>query len=469
MKRITSLLTLAFLFSFSATSFAQDNSKYGETEEQQRECMEDLSVYKSFKKQKNYDDAYPAWQEACAVCPPKVTEGLYIDGALFMKAELKKEADEARKAVLFDSLMANYDKRMELYPTTSKRPNNKAYVMGFKADDYNRYVGEDVADAKRIAFEMFKESLDGMKENAASATFSGYYISLFYTWKAAEGEEQEMYNAMLYEDYLMLQDYIDTKIKSEKAGLAGESEGDDDEGAEPLTNKTIDRLEKALNNIDKVFVTIADCESMVPVLQKKVEKNPEDFEVKKKALRLMNKKACDDSPFYLEMARAVDAQEPSASSKYSIGLMLAKEGKYSESLKYLEEAAEMCTDCSDQEIYLLKAGQVASVLKQSGKARSYASKVLKINPKSGEAYLLHGDAISGMSVSDEFGGRSVYWLATDYYNRAKNVDSSLADRANKKIGNAKKQYPTVEDVFTAGLKKGASYTVFGESTTIRTR
>ncbi|MDG1262399.1 MAG: hypothetical protein P8O05_11610, partial [Flavobacteriales bacterium] len=99
----------------------------------------------------------------------------------------------------------------------------------------------------------------------------------------------------------------------------------------------------------------------------------------------------------------------------------------------------------------------------------YASKVLKINPKSGEAYLLHGDAISGMSVSDEFGGRSVYWLATDYYNRAKNVDSSLADRANKKIGNAKKQYPTVEDVFTAGLKKGASYTVFGESTTIRTR
>lgn len=463
MKRITSLLTLAFLFSFSATSFAQDNSKYGETEEQQRECMEDLSVYKSFKKQKNYDDAYPAWQEACAVCPPKVTEGLYIDGARFIKAELKKEADEARKAVLFDSLMANYDKRMELYPTTSKRPNNKAYVMGFKADDYRRYVGEEVEGKHKIAFDMFKESLDGMKENSAAATFSGYFISLFYTWKAAEGEEQENYNAMLYEDYLLLQDYVDTKIKSEMEGAEMGEDG------LPVKNKNVDRLEKALNNIDKVFVTIADCESMVPVLQKKVEKNPEDFEVKKKALRLMNKKACDDSPFYLEMARAVDAQEPSASSKYSIGLMLAKEGKYSESLKYLEEAAEMCGDCSDQEIYLLKAGQVASVLKQSGKARSYASKVLKINPKSGEAYLLHGDAISGMSVSDEFGGRSVYWLATDYYNRAKNVDSSLADRANKKIGNAKKQYPTVEDVFTAGLKKGASYTVFGESTTIRTR
>lgn len=461
MKRIASLLTLGLALTFSTSIFAQDNSKYGDTEEQQLECMESLSVYKSFKKQKNYDDAYTAWQKACDVCPEKVTEGLYIDGARFIKDQMKKTKDEARKAVLFDSLMANYDKRMDLFPTTSKKPNNRAYIMGFKADDYNRYVSDDVADAKVKAFEMYKESLDGMKENSSASTFSGYYISLFYAWKQAEGEAQKKFNEDLYTDYLMLQDYIDQKIKSEQSG----AEEDEDEG----DGKVIEQLEKARNNIDEVFVTIADCESMIPVLMEKVASNPDDFETKQKALRLMNKKECNDTPFYLEMAQAVDQVEPSASSKYSIGILLAKETKYSESLKYLEQAVEMCGDCPDLEIYLLKAGQLASVLKQTGKARGYAAKVLQINPRSGEAYLLQGDAIAGTSVSDPFGGRSVYWLATDYYNKAKGVDGSLADRANKKIANCKGQYPTKEDIFTQGIKEGSSYTVLGETTTVRVR
>lgn len=460
MKRIASLLTLGLAFSFSLSVTAQDNSKYGETEQQQLECMESLSVYTSFKKQKNYDDAYIAWQKACDVCPENVKEGLYIDGARFIKDQMKKTKDEARKVALFDSLMANYDKRMEMFPTTSKRPYNKAYIMGFKADDYNRYVGDDVADAKVNAYHMYKEALEGMQVKAGAATLSGYYLSLYYTWKQAEGEEKKKYNEDLYTDYLMLQDFIDEKIKNNSGDEDEEDEGD---------NKAIERLEKARLNIDQVFVTIADCESMIPVLMEKVKNNPEDFDAKRKALRLMNKKECTDGAFYLEMAQAVDAKEPSASSKYSIGILLAKESKYSESLKYLEEAAEMCGDCPDLEIYLLKAGQVASVLNQSGKARSYASKVLQVNPKSGEAYLLQGDAISSSSVTDKFGGRSRYWLATDYYNRAKSVDGSLAERANKKIANASKQYPTKEDIFTQGLKEGASFTVLGESTTIRVR
>ncbi|MFT5922894.1 MAG: tetratricopeptide (TPR) repeat protein, partial [Flavobacteriales bacterium] len=450
MKRIASLFTLGLAFTLSVSVVAQDNSKYGDTEEQQLECMESLSVYKSFKKQKNYNDAYPGWQKACAVCPEKVTEGLYIDGARFIKDQMKKTKDEARKIVLFDSLLHNYDKRMDLFPTTNKKPNNRAYIMGFKADDYNRYVGDEVVDAKVKAFEMYKESLEGMKEKAAASTFSGYYISLFYAWKQAEGEAQTKYSEDLYTDYLMLQDYIDLKIKSNTS----EEEEEEDASSE----KEVERLIKARNNIDEVFVTIAECESMIPVLEAKVAASPDDFEVKKKALRLMNKKECNDTSFYLEMAQAVDAQEPNESSKFSIGILLAKESKYSESLKYLEQAVEMCGDCPDLETYLLKAGQVASVMNQSAKARGYAGKLLKLNPKSGEAYLLHGDAISSSTVSDRVNGRSKYWLATDYYNRAKNVDGTLSVRANKKISNCKQQYPTKEDIFTEGLKEGTSYT-----------
>ncbi|MDA0881854.1 MAG: hypothetical protein O2984_00960 [Bacteroidetes bacterium] len=63
MKRLTVLLLILIT---NASSFAQDE-KYGATEEEQLICKEALSVYKSFKTQKNYKDAYPAWQEAFEV------------------------------------------------------------------------------------------------------------------------------------------------------------------------------------------------------------------------------------------------------------------------------------------------------------------------------------------------------------------------------------------------------------------
>ena len=100
--------------------------------------------------------------------------------------------------------------------------------------------------------------------------------------------------------------------------------------------------------------------------------------------------------------------------------------------------------------------------------------MLAINPNNGQAYLLHGDAIAAMSGACDdgaLGARSVYWLAVDYYNRAKNVDSSVDSVANKKIAQMKQQYPSKEDIFTFTKKEGESFTVpcIGETTTIRAR
>ncbi len=65
---------------------------------------------------------------------------------------------------------------------------------------------------------------------------------------------------------------------------------------------------------------------------------------------------------------------------------------------------------------------------------------------------------------------SPYLLAVDYYNKAKSVDNSVADKASQKAAGYKKYFPTNENVFFNNLNVGDSYTVecFGESTTIRT-
>ena len=47
---------LALLILAPALASAQD--RYGETEEQQILCKEAISVYVSYRKQKNYDEAY---------------------------------------------------------------------------------------------------------------------------------------------------------------------------------------------------------------------------------------------------------------------------------------------------------------------------------------------------------------------------------------------------------------------------
>ena len=75
------------------------------------------------------------------------------------------------------------------------------------------------------------------------------------------------------------------------------------------------------------------------------------------------------------------------------------------------------------------------------------------------------------------GKRSVYWVAHDYYSRAKKMDAELAKTASKKMSNMEKQFPTIDEIFSLGLNAGANFTVkesgscpcSGESTVIRVR
>ena len=91
---------LALLILAPAVASAQD--RYGETEEQQILCKEAISVYVSYKKQKNYDEAYIPWKKACDVCPPTAREGMYSDGVRF--APLPAIMQAKRKPLAVKSL-----------------------------------------------------------------------------------------------------------------------------------------------------------------------------------------------------------------------------------------------------------------------------------------------------------------------------------------------------------------------------
>ena len=448
----TRILTLVALI-LTSGAFAQDN-KYGETEDEQIKCKEALSVYRTYRDQKQYDDAYIHWKKACDECPPVVTERLWSDGAKFLKKEIKKAKDSEREAIVVDSLMWAYDMRMEHFPSTSKKPNNRCDILGKKATDFLRYRKDEYP----VAYEWYKEAVACLKETSKASYISNYYqlkFNLFAT------EKDEVKKGALKEELLI--EYL-TLVKYCEAGAAAAT---DDKAKEGYT--------QAKDNLLKYFIKVADdCTVLEEILQAYVDGAPDDLSRKEDAMTLMNARDCTGSDFYLMVVEAVLAQKPSAEGYYSLAIVKAKRDNFRGALENFEKAAELCTeDCPDKERYMLKAGQTANRVGQSSKAMSYANKILGINSKNADAVMLKGDVISGSqgNCADKMEGRSVYWLATDYYSRAKSMDSSLAEKANKKIGSCKKQYPTQEQVFFQGLGEGSSFTVpcWGESTTVRVR
>lgn len=458
-------ITLSVMLMLPVLGLAQNDSKYGDTPEQQTLCKEALSVYKSYKKQKNYGEAYQQWKKACDVCPESVQESLYADGATFIKAEIKvakKAGDDARQAVLIDSLMWAYDKRMELFPSTKKKPNNRCHTLGRKASDQYKFFKSE----PEVAYAMFKESLDCIEAQSSASTLSGYYATSFYTMKAMNKEDKvkgaEMKTQMLT-DYLRLMEYANAAI----AAANGKE-------------KTINSYVSAKENIEKIFTTIAKCDEMVPVLQASVDSAPEDMDLKRKVLSLLVNRECTENDLFLPVATAVYEVEPSAEAAYAIGMGYAKQSNFSESFKYIEEAVMNCDTCPEQVTYLLKAGQIASALKRPSTAKRYARQVLAIDNASAEAYMLIGDAIAGSSKAcsgNKIGGRIVYLVAHDYYAKAKRMNPELANTAETKMSNMQKQFPTVDDVFAVGINAGDTYSVDdsgscpcnGESTVVRVR
>jgi tetratricopeptide (TPR) repeat protein len=465
MKALQLLLTASFLLLLAPDSGWAQDERYGDTPEQQLKCKEALSVYKSYKKQKNYDEAYIQWRKACDVCPETASEGLYADGTTFIGRELRSvEEGSDREKTLVDSLLYLHDKRMELYPSTKRSPNNRCEILGRKASDFYKYNG----DEHQAAYEMFKESLDCLGAESSATTLYQYYTASFYTLtRSLKGDSlaQREMRAQMLTDYLSLIEYVDAGIaRSEAAGDTRDTE----------------RYDKAKGNIETVFVAIADCADMVPVLDAAVAADTENMDLKQKVLRLLNKKECTDNDLFLPVATSVYSVEPSAPAAYAIGIGFAKSSELDSSFKYMEDAVNRCGECSDKVTYLLKTGQIASAMGRTGTAKSYARQVLEVDSENADAYMLIGDAIAGSSSSCDdgaLGARSVFWVASDYYARAKRMNTELAELADKKMSNMAKQFPTVDDIFTFGKQAGGSFTVpnkpgcpcAGESTTIRVR
>jgi len=105
-------------------------------------------------------------------------------------------------------------------------------------------------------------------------------------------------------------------------------------------------------------------------------------------------------------------------------------------------------------------------------ARNFARKALAINPDNCKALMLIGDiyAASARSFSsDDFERSTVFWVAVDYFTRARAGEDCMAD-ASKKANAYRSYFPNKETAFFQNIKEGDTYRVGGwinEQTRVR--
>lgn len=413
---------------------------YGTTAEDSIECVKNLSLYSEFYKQDNFEDALLGWRSALAICPGS-SKNLYIRGSKMMNYLMEK-ADEAENEELKDALV---DTLLNLYDLRIANFGEEGKVLGMKGVDLMKYRKKDPA----AAFEILNKSFELDGNNIGPAPLVYLFLSKYYMVAKKLSEKKE-----LIELYPRLVEVVDFNI-AEKSKYA----------------KT---YETAGANLLKLFEKVATCEDIIGLYQPTFEEMKGDAGYLKKVISLLDKRKCAEEELYLNAAIALNEIEPSAEASYSIAIGMIKKERYSEAISFFSKSIEFEEDNSKNfDAYVNKA-KALLISKRFQEAKNAAKNALGINPNSGDAYMIIGDSYGygGKSCySDGCKVRAGWWLATDYYQKAKSVDAEVAEKANKKIAQAKSQYPSTEDCFFYGLTNDNAFSFedcwITESTTVR--
>ncbi|MCF8370279.1 MAG: hypothetical protein K9H64_01570 [Bacteroidales bacterium] len=440
--KILAGLALVASVVFSTNTLAQEElPKYGNDS---IKCVRNLSLYKEFEKQQNYQDALRPWRYCFNNCPTS-TKNLYLDGTDIIGYFIKKATDEETAGKYLDTLMLVYEQRIQYY-------GQEGFVWGRMGVDILRYKKEDVAKA----YTYLRKSVasEGKKtEDAVSVTFMQSSAFLF--------KNNELSKEQVLEDFAMALDAVEARIKYYEA------KGD---------TKKVEKSQTAKESVEAFFMEsgAADCEVLVPFFEPRFNKAPGDLELLKKITRFLDKGDCTGSDLFLLAAKQLYKLEPSAESAYFIAKLEIKNENFEESSKFYLLAISLQTDDNEKAKYYYELGLITySQLGQFEKARQYAYKSIDFDKASGKPYILIGNIYAAAAKGcgeNQFEVSAVYWAAVDKFYKAKAVDATIVVDADKLISTWSQYFPGNDETFMYGYTEGMDYTVgcwINEKTKVR--
>ena len=447
------MLTALFALSLGATAvFAQkgveDGSRFGHGQDSLN-CLKNISVYTEYVKTNNFKDAYPSWKAVFDEAP-WAQIATYTNGAKILRGLIVAEKDGAKQKEYFDLLMKVHDQRIQYLDklnTLSKTKATKGDIMGTKAHDYFSMGGQD----NNAAYAMFAEAVAAEKHNLP------YYVLMeFVDASARKVKADEAHKEQFVQDYIAAAGYASEALNAAKKESAKKN------------------YQMAKDNIDAHFINsgVATCDNLQAIYAPKVEANKSNLDYLKQVVKVMKMLGCTESEAYFAASEYAHAIEPTAETAIGCGYMYYKKGDFNKCITYFDNAIELEQDPIKKADYNYSAAAVCFSNKQLSKAKQYARKSIELNGENGKPYMLIAQMYaSSPNWSDEAAlNKCVFFAVIDKLQKAKSVDPSCAEEADKLIRTYAGYTPKDEDLFFIGLKKGDSVTIggwIGETTTIR--
>jgi tetratricopeptide (TPR) repeat protein len=405
-------------------------------------CIMNISLYREFFKQwkasdyksETIHDLIGPWRWVFLNCP-KGTQNTYIDGVKIVSWLIDNAKTPELREKYIDTLAMLYDQRIVYF-------GKEGYVLGRKGVDIATYRPTDT----ELIYKDLKKSVELEGENTAGPVLI-YYMKAAVNM-AIEGKAD---SSVIFDTYDVSSQVVDQNLKKTPNDPAWET---------------------IRNNIELILEPFATCTDLVKIYRKKFETNPDDLELLKKITKILDDKNCQNDPLFFDATKKLYELEPSPGSAYMIGKMLLNEGQYAEAIEYLKETEKTEDPKATEKSYLYIA-QAYRALNNFPASRTYALKAAAVNPSNGEPYLLIGDmyAESAKDCGDnDLSSRAAFWVAVDKYYKAKQVDPSKTEEADKKIATYSMYFPPAQTIFFYNLKEGDTYRVecwINEDTKIR--
>ncbi len=426
------------------------------------EGLEAHSLYRDAVKAKNFDEAYPYWKTAYEIAPAANGKNHlhFSDGRKIHRHFFDKETDEAKKKEHVDIILNLYDGQVQCYGEKGQ----DVFLKGRKGYDMYYYFTKYIGDAPyQQVHDVLKEAVDkggnGI-EDIVLVPYAGAVVQLFANEKISKKDARAVYT--------QLNAIADHNIANNA--------------------QVAERFKASKTSMNEAFAQIEyhifDCDYFKNKLKPEYEANPENPEFLKSAIETLKRQGCEDTdPFLNELegkwakyAAAENAKRQAEFEANNPGVMAKKlydQGDYSGAINKYKEALAQESDPSKQAGYHFSIASIQGrKLKQYNAARSSAKTAASLRPGWGNPHMLIADlyASSASKCGDDWNQRLAVLAAIEMYGKAKSIDPSVADEANKKIGRYLGARPDKQEGFMRGVKEGQSAKVgcwIGETVTVK--
>lgn len=201
-------------------------------------------------------------------------------------------------------------------------------------------------------------------------------------------------------------------------------------------------------------------EERIEFLEQQLEKNPDDIDLITELFELYREEGLRDKMY--AMGARLQQMQPSARVYRLLGKMRLEDGDADEAIRLFEESLKMEGGQENAREVYYNIGVAHQQAGRFARARTAFRKALEADPNFGMALIAIGDLyVQAVQQCGSFEreDRAVYWLATDYYERARARDPQVANLANQRINSIRRFYPTAEDKFFKQWNDGDPYKI----------